>query len=156
MLKNIKTVMKTVALWHRVMDDTNAIPCIGGVLVPMRGYRRLEDFYLCVPAHGLYTRAACARRYGERKREYFMDGEFVGAGRMDNESRVRRLYDAGYKAEAKEYILGYRLFRETTLGGGHINPYKEAARISHVLCDTPGKDGHEERQLIRAMLLKRV
>lgn len=45
------------------------------------------------------------------------------------------------------------LWRETSLGGNHINKRKEAARISHALCDERGKAGHEARQFIRKQIL---
>lgn len=145
--------MKTLKLWSHAMNDDNISPCPGGVIIEMRGYNRFEDFYLCVPEQGIYTRSANSSRYGEWKFEYFIDGEFVGAGRMDRKIKAEQLYNAGYKEESRLYILGYMFWRETPLGGKKINKYKEAARISHELCDLPGKYGHEVRQRIRRKIL---
>ena len=65
-----------------------------------------------------------------------------------------KLYDAGLISEAKEYLLGYRLWKETKLGGNHTNPYKEAARVSHELIQAGGKAGHKARQIIRRKIIQ--
>lgn len=145
---------KIVNLWHHVLSKENCQPCTGGVLIAMQGFARPEDFYLCVPLSGVYSRSANERRNGQGKSEYFIDGEFVGAGWIYKEGKIKALYNAGYVEEAKQYATGIRLWRETTLGGGKINKYKEAARISHELCDLPGKSGHEARQYIRKQILR--
>lgn len=145
---------KIVELWRHVLSDNKCQPCESGVLIPMQGHTRFEDFYLCVPKTGVHTRSANAGRYGQYKREYFIDGEIVGAGRAYKEDKVKALYTAGHIQEARQYVTGVRLWRETTLGGRKINKYKEAARISHELCDMPGKSGHEARQIIRKQILK--
>lgn len=145
---------KTLKPFQRVMNVANGQPQGGCVLVAMQGYNRFVDFFLCIPCKGFYYRAANSMRYGDWKYEYFIDGEFVGAGRMDKMPIARRLYEAGEAGEAKEYILGHRLWRETSLGGKHINGRKEAARISHALCDEGGKAGHDARQWIRRSILR--
>lgn len=146
---------KILKPFQYVLDENNGEPQHGCVIVPMMGYSRMQDFYLCVPKHGFYTRSANCQRYGEFMRLYFIDGNFIGAGRADKVNYVRRLYDAGKVYEAKQYALGYMLWRETSLGGNHINKRKEAARISHALCDERGKAGHEARQFIRKQILNR-
>lgn len=145
---------RIVDMWRYVLNDNNCQACKGGVLIPMQGYTRFEDFYLCVPKKGVHTRSANDGRYGQGKREYFIDGEFVGAGWSYKEDKVKALYNAGYIDESKQYVTGIRLWRETALGGNRINKYKEAARISHELCDMTGKSGHEARQYIRKQILK--
>ena len=145
--------MRTIKMWHYVLNADDCRPEQGGTIIPMASYTHFRDFYLCIPATGIYARSANFARYGQYKYEYFIDGEFVGAGLMYKAHHAKELYDAGYINEAKDYILGYMLWRETTLGGNHINKYKEAARISHDLCDLDGKSGHEARQMIRRKLL---
>lgn len=49
--------------------------------------------------------------------------------------------------EAEEYLQGHRTPQE--YWKGQINNKMEAARISHQLCDEPGKAGHDARQEIR-------
>lgn len=144
---------KILKPFQYVLNEENGIPEDGCHLICMRGYSRMQDFYLCVPEQGFYYRAANASRYGERMYQYFIDGNFVGAGRMDKMNYARRLYDAGEVYEAKQYIRGHMLWRETSLGGKHINERKEAARISHALCDETGKAGHDARQFIRRQIL---
>lgn len=144
---------KVLKPFQYVLNEDNGTPEKGCVLVCMRGYSRWQDFYLCVPKKGFYYRAANSSRYGSFKYEYFINGEFVGAGRIDKMNYARRLYDAGEVSEAIEYINGYRLWRETSLGGRHINERKEAARISHALCDEGGKAGHDARQWVRRQIL---
>lgn len=85
--------------------------------------------------------------------EVFMDGEFVGATRMSKKDYVIRLYNEGVKSEAIQYALGYMLWKETSLGGSRINKKKEAARISHAMCDMSGQTGHDIRQSIRKKIL---
>ncbi len=136
-----------------VLNEDNGTPEKGCVLVCMHGHCRMQDFYLCIPEEGFYYRAANNVRYGDWKYEYFIDGSFVGAGRKDKMARARKLYDAGEVYEAEQYILGHMLWRETSLGGKHINERKEAARISHALCDVGGKAGHNARQWIRRSIL---
>lgn len=149
--KNMKKIKK-IKLWH-ISHNEDAEPEVGGTMIPRMGFVTFDCFYLCVPEKGFYSRAANASRYGDFRREYFIDGDFVGTGRVDREEKGKQLYDAGYEYEAREYVLGHRLWRETKLGGEKINPYKEAARRSHDMCDLPGKAGHEERQLIRKQIL---
>lgn len=148
-MKNVK-VLKP---FQYILEEGNGTPESGCVLICMRSYCRTRDFYLCIPERGFYYRSANNVRYGDWQYEYFIDGQFVGAGRKDKMERARRLYDAGDVSEAKEYILGRRLWRETTLGGKHINERKEAARISHALCNEGGKVGHDVRQWIRRSIL---
>lgn len=150
--------IRFVKAWHRTykyLDVLNGdiVPEEGCELIPMRGYARMEDFYLCVPSNGFFTRSANIGRYGMYKLEYFVDGEFCGAGDKAKSEKAKMLYDSGYVDEVSSYIKGYTLWRETSLGGRHINKRKEAARISHILCDEGGMAGHEERQYIRKRLL---
>ena len=152
-MKTIKK-KKTIKVWHITHDSNNAIPEEGCKLIPMEGYRQFKDYYLCVPQKGLHARSANCSRYGQWKKEYFIDGEFVGAGKFYKEEYARKLYDAGLISEAKEYLLGYRLWKETKLGGNHTNPYKEAARVSHELIQTGGKAGHKARQIIRRKIIQ--
>lgn len=119
----------------------------------MRGYMRFKDFYLCIPETGIYFRSANISRYGDFKSEVFIDGKFIGAARTYKKNYIIRLYNEGYKNEAIEYALGYRLWRETAIGGNKINKYKEAARISHAMCDMAGEIGHDARQTIRRKIL---
>lgn len=142
------TNVKKIEFFHRSFN-TNAQPCEGGIIVAMQGFNRLEDFYLCIPEKGLFTRAANIARYGNYKKELFIDGAFIGAVNISRLSRTQKLYNAGYPDQAADYALGYMLFSETTLGGGKINKHKEAARISHFICDDRGREGHEIRQQIR-------
>ncbi len=143
--------MRTIKLWHRTYSD-GATPQEGGVMVAMAGYNRFEDFYLCVPRVGVFFRAANQSRYSPFMSELFIDGEFVGACRIDKRNYIKRLYLAGEIKEAKQYALGHRLWRETKLGGANIIPAKERARISHELCDQSGNEGHCIRQMIRQKL----
>lgn len=136
--------MKAIEIGHYALSDNNIQPCEGGKLVAMRGYARAKDFYLCIPAKGIYTRTANSSRFGAFKRLLFIDGYFVGACRIDKLHLVQKLYDNGLIYEAKQYALGYMLWRETTLGGGFINERKQAARISHEVCDKTGSAGHQE------------
>ena len=148
--------MKTIEIGHYALSDDNIQPCEGGTIIPMAGFARSKDFYLCVPSEGIYTRSANCSRYGEFKKLLFIDGSFVGACRIDKLYSIQRLYDNGLICEAEQYALGYMLWSETTLGGGKINERKEAARISHVICDEKGKAGHDERQYIRKQILSEV
>ena len=87
--KFCKKDMKTLNLFsHSMNEDVTA--CEGGVIISMQGYNRFQDFYLCVPAEGLYYRAANNRRYGLFMVEVFMDGEFIGATRMDKRNYIKR------------------------------------------------------------------
>ena len=142
---------KVVELWHRAFKS-NALAENGGVLIPMRGYKRVEDFYLCVPVKGIHFRSANNARYGAYKCEVFIDGEFIGSCRQDKCDKLVKLYNAGAVNEARLYALGYMLWRETLLGGSRVNAAKERARLSHALCDLPGKQGHEFRQCLRYAL----
>lgn len=130
--------------------SANAAPCEGGVIISNPSARGV----ICVPAQGIYLRSANAGQYGEFKKQLFIDGKFIGAVSMSRIDSMARLYNAGYPQEAASYAMGYTMWRETSLGGNHINPRKEAARISHALCDMPGKYGHELRQYIRRSILK--
>lgn len=147
---------KIVQLWHYVLDDTNCVPCEGGTLIPMCGFTRRADFYLCVPKLGFYHRCGnCGRyrrnfyRYGNECWEYFYNGRFIGGGSSYKCDKIKKLCEAGYENEAYEYVNNYRYWRETTLGGRHIIARKERARISHELCSVGGALGHELRQEIR-------
>ena len=142
---------KTLDFWKHSIKES-AKPCEGGVIIPMQGYRRYEDFYLCVPAKGFHTRSGNSGRYGDFSYEYFFDGEFLGGGRIDKKDKIKMLCEAGHTNEALEYLKGYRYWRETELGGRHIIAGKERARISHAMCDMGGKAGHEMRQTIRKMI----
>ena len=51
----------------------------------------------------------------------------------------------------ESYLRGYYTRREET--SKEIHRRKEAARISHALCDTPGKVGHDMRREIRRRIL---
>ena len=150
---------KVIKAWHHTLCDFEKIlsgdfvPEEGCVLIPMQSYTRFNDFYLCIPEQGVYTRSANESRYGIGKLQFFIDGEFVGAGWKYKADKVKALYDAGCEYEARQYVRGYMLWRETTLGGGRINERKEAARISHMLCDNTGKAGHDARQHIRRRIL---
>ena len=143
--------MKTLQFFHHSFTN-EAMPCKGGTIISMQGYSRNEDFYLCIPIKGFYYRSANCKRYGSFCYEYFFNGEFLGGGRMDKKERIESLCNAGLKDEAIEYIKGYRLWKETELGGKHIVERKEKARISHFLCDANGKNGHIARQEIRRMI----
>lgn len=149
---------RVIKAWHYTPDWADvlngvAVPEEGCDLIPMQGYAKPEDYYLCVPKKCFATRAACCSRYGDWKIEYFADGQFCGAGSKSKFDKAKALYDAGYIEEIESYIKGYMLWRETTLGGGHINERKEAARLSHFYCDMPGRVGHKERQRIRRAIL---
>lgn len=154
----IFTHHRVIKAWHYtcdyedVMNDV-AVPEKGCVLVCRQGFARGEDYYLCVPETGFYTRSANCGRYGNFMREYFVDGEFCGAGSMSKEDNARKLYEAGYGDEVASYINGYTLWRETTLGGKHINERKAAARLSHFYCEEGGRAGHDMRQQIRRKIL---
>ena len=50
-----------------------------------------------------------------------------------------------------DYLLGYYTRREES--SREIKLRKEAARISHMLCELPGTSGHAERQRIRRELM---
>lgn len=145
-------IMKTLQFFHYSLSE-NCEPCECGTIVSMRGYTRFEDFYLCVPKEGLHFRSANNMRYGCFKTEMFMNGEFIGAVPMRKRDNIRKLYDNGCYREAVQYGIGYMLWRETTLGGERINQYKEAARISHAMCDMGGKQGHAVRQSLRKKIL---
>lgn len=142
---------KTIQFWQKSLS-VNCAPCRGGVILPMRGFSRSCDFYLCVPCSGVFFRTANIGRYGPYMLEVFMDGRFIGASKLYKREKIEKLYKQGFMLEAEEYALGYRLWRETTLGGCNIIPAKERARISHLLCDESGKVGHDIRQRIRKQL----
>lgn len=142
---------KILQFWQKSLKD-NCKPCKNGLIISMPGFTRFEDFYLCVPETGIYFRSANNARYGLFKSLLFVNGAFVGACRMDKRSKIQQLYNTGAIDEAKEYALGYKLWRETILGGRKIVAAKERARISHVLCDISGEKGHELRQIIRKFL----
>lgn len=158
-MKKQNSPKRVIKAWHYTLCDfdrinsEDVIPEDGCVLIAMEGYTRFQDFYLCIPKQGVYTRSANHGRYGEGKLQFFIDGQFVGAGWEYKDYRVKALYEAGHVYEAEQYALGHMLWRETTLGGGHINERKKAARISHMLCDATGKAGHEARQYIRRQIL---
>ena len=143
---------KVLQLWKHSLNK-NVKPCEGGKIVSMKGYNRFKDFYLCIPQKGIHTRVGNCLRYGCFAYEYFIDGVFIGGGRMDKAERAKILYAAGLIEEAKQYIRGYMLWKETKLGGGKINKYKEAARISHDMITEGGKSGHDARQIIRRQLI---
>lgn len=143
--------MKSLNFFSRSLSP--AEPCNGGVIIPMRGYHRTKDFYLCVPSKGIHFRSANNGRYGLFMLEVFIDGEFIGATRMSKKNYITRLYNEGLKGEATQYALGYMLWKETSLGGKHINKRKEAARISHAMCDIQGQKGHDIRQSLRKKIL---
>lgn len=149
---NKKQLVKKPFQYMLDEDKADALCPPDCVVLAMQGYSRFEDFYLFVPAKGFYTRTANSSRYGEWCSELFIDGDFVGGIPMRRVDGAKRLYEAGEVDEAKEYALGHRLWRETILGGQHINRFKEAARISHRLCDATGSRGHELRQLIRTKI----
>lgn len=154
-MENLYGTMKTLEFFqHAFTDKVEA--CKGGVIISMRGYKRFEDFYLCIPASGIHFRNANNGRYGLFMLEVFMDGEFVGATRSSKKEHVTRLYNEGFKNEAEQYALGYMLWKETSLGGRRTNRRKEAARISHAMCCESGKRGHELRQEIRKHILRKV
>lgn len=122
-------------------------------VVSMRGYSRFTDFYLFVPKEGLFFRTANIRRYGAYRSEMFMDGEFIGGIKNKKISKIQELYNAKEYEDASSYALGHKLYKETKLGGHKINVYKEAARISHQLCDESGAKGHAIRKEIRHHIL---
>lgn len=141
--------------FQRVMDSDRAFALCpeGCKVVPMQGYARFEDFYLFVPEQGIFFRSANSARYGDYTQQVFIDGEFIGATPMQKIENVKKLYTAGYVDEAVEYSQGHKLWKETALGGSRINPYKEAARQSHILCDASGQEGHYQRKIIRKQIL---
>ena len=150
-LKKQKSMKKTIQFWKKSLSE-NCAPCVGGIIIPMRGFSRSGYFYLCVPCSGVFFRAANIGRYGPYMLEVFIDGRFIGASQLYKREKIEKLYKSGSILEAVEYALGYRLWRETTLGGYNIIPAKERARISHLLCDESGKAGHVIRQRIRKHL----
>jgi len=118
-------------------------------VVTMRSFSRMGDnFYVFVPKKGLYFRPANSSRYGSWKVMVFVDGRFIGASDNKKRNNIRRLYEAD-DIGLEDYIRGYKFFRETKLGGSHINKYKESARISHQILFGGGKEGHEARKIIR-------
>lgn len=123
----------------------------GFTCIAMQGYRRFEDYYLIIPEKGIFFRTANSSRYGEYKYELFIDGFFIGATPIYKKDKLIEMYNAGHILDAQEYSQGYKLYRETVLGGNKINKYKEAARISHLIAPY---GSHEERQQIRRLLLR--
>lgn len=146
--------MRTLNFFQHALDDNGIQACKGGTIIAMQGYRRLDDFYLCIPKKGFYYRSANCHRYGDFSYEYFFNGKFLGGGRMYKKDKIKALCEIGEVGEAEEYLHGYRYWRETTLGGRHIIKVKEKARISHQLCDTIGKAGHDHRQFLRKFVIK--
>lgn len=124
-------------------------------VVAMPGYCKNEDFYIFVKSVGIETRTANKGRYGHFKELLFIDGAFVCATRIDKLEKIRSLYAAGHIEQAKLYAQGHMLYKETALGGSKINKFKEAARLSHTMCDTSGKVGHDIRQMIRKQILEK-
>lgn len=155
MKANSKKIIKShhYTLDHEGVYNKTVVAEDGCTLIPMRGYGRFEDFYLAMPSKGFYFRSANCDRYGMFKYTYFIDGRFIGAGRMDKMNGGRELYEAGHADEAEDYLLGHMLWSETTLGGGKINKRKAAARLSHHCCCETGRRGHLIRQQMRRQIL---
>jgi hypothetical protein len=125
-------------------------------IVVLPGYARFEDYYVVLPKGGTMRRKIpqnkAKRKYGVYDIEYYIgDWGFIPArsSRLNHFIRVGR----PMTPEASEYLQGYRTPQE--YWGHKINPRKEAARISHQLCDMRGSEGHEARQRIRREILRR-
>lgn len=123
------------------------------IVVPMRGYSRMRDFYKIIPKKGLFFKSSNCAKYGEYTVTMFVDGKVIYGVRQDKIDKLKKLYNFGNISDLEDYARGHRLWRETELGGNKINKYKEAARISHYICDMRGEVGHRERQRIRADIL---
>lgn len=54
----------------------------------------------------------------------------------------------------EQYLAGFYTRREET--SNKIRIYKEAARLSHALCDVPGQRGHAMRQRIRREIREKL
>lgn len=146
-----RTVVKP---WHWTRKE-DAVAEEESTLIEMPGYSVPQDYYLAVPQYGLFFKSANIDMYGEYKVKMFMDGSYIGVTDMNKRNGINELYDKGLKDEAIEYALGYRLWKETKLGGSKINPYKERARLSHshlYYGTLDGKQGHEARQAYRRHL----
>ena len=122
----------------------------GWHVVALPGHSRWNDYYVLVEYGKTVTRvipqSEAHRKYGVWDIVYYIgDWGFIPARKCRLESFIRS--GRPITDDAREYLQGHRTPSE--FWTGKINQRMEAARISHIICDTAGKDGHDARQEMR-------
>lgn len=125
------------------------------------GHNRYTDIYYLVPINSEKSKIfrvigrSQTDCHGKRRyRVIYISGD--SSPFVVEETTKYRIQNVklGKVAEEKvyNYLNGYYTLNEER--SEKIRERKERARISHILNDTPGKKGHDERQVIRRELMR--